>query len=340
MCSVASAACSAYWPRSPSASARLNVPRLCHCLLPGAGATAFVLAPGADRANAIDEAIAAIQSGLKWIGRWRSPTSSHASRAIDVVAIAPSGRLAGVTAIGVEEPRSVPLAMVHADLPSLSDGHLPLDVKRPALRGKCASRQSAAALCAPRTSKMLEFRARRGSGRHRPTYPWQSQSRSRRRPTALPVHACSGHVVAPVRVAATWSILVVQGPAQGRVTLSGIAVSRVNDAALWRFSVASASASRSSQSASASKRWPAAHRPAGARKAAGRPIASHSRSRIAVRGSDAGADRRPSRCRPDCVASPQELCRDGALAGPCRAVLASDVLCARNRLGPPVTRLI
>ena len=33
----------------------------------------FVLAPGADRANATDEAIAAIQSGLKWIGRWRSP---------------------------------------------------------------------------------------------------------------------------------------------------------------------------------------------------------------------------------------------------------------------------
>lgn len=34
---------------------------------------------------------------------------------------------------------------------------------------------------------------REGSGRRCPGYPWQSQSRSRRRPTALPVHAYRGH---------------------------------------------------------------------------------------------------------------------------------------------------
>ena len=36
-------------------------------------------------------------------------------------------------------------------------------------------------------------RAKERSGRRCPTYPWQSQSRSRRRPTALPVHAYRGH---------------------------------------------------------------------------------------------------------------------------------------------------
>ncbi len=40
---------------------------------------------------------------------------------------------------------------------------------------------------------VLAFRAREGSGRRCPAYPWRSQSRSRRRSTALPVHVCSGH---------------------------------------------------------------------------------------------------------------------------------------------------
>ena len=35
--------------------------------------------------------------------------------------------------------------------------------------------------------------AKEGRGRRCPTYPWQSQSKSGRRPTVLPVHASSGH---------------------------------------------------------------------------------------------------------------------------------------------------
>ena len=44
-----------------------------------------------------------------------------------------------------------------ADLLCRSDEHLVSARAGLPLRGKCASRQSAAALCAPRTSKMLEF---------------------------------------------------------------------------------------------------------------------------------------------------------------------------------------
>jgi hypothetical protein len=65
--------------------------------------------------------------------------------------------------------------------------------RRPAPDNQSERRMSCVA--APRRPRFdgRACRAREGSGRLCPAYLWQSQSRSRRRPTALPVHASSSH---------------------------------------------------------------------------------------------------------------------------------------------------